>query len=194
MIDLAPIAGHYRPAGMSAPTHFQGNPTHAAWTCSPECEDKVYFQPEGGWMSYCEIKEHYDRWKEKYGSQDLPDSVGLTQENLDYLSSRFGSYDCLTRFQRMDLLETARKMGIIDSYTEEEAYGKPKTHEVDLDTMVSRRAYSVPMDELKNYTAHSLSPLLFDSMKNGKLGELDTLADAILWFNSVRVDTGHIEE
>ena len=184
MIDLAPIAGHYRPAGMSAPTHFQGNPTHAAWTCSPECEDKVYFQPEGGWMSYCEIKEHYDRWKEKYGSQDLPDSVGLTQENLDYLSSRFGSYDCLTRFQRMDLLETARKMGIIDSYTEEEAYGKPKTHEVDLDTMV----------ELKNYTAYSLSPLLFDSMKNGKLGELDTLADAILWFNSVRVDTGHIEE
>lgn len=73
-------------------------------------------------------------------------------------------------------------------------YGKPKTHEVDLDTMVSRRAYSVPMDELKNYTAYSLSPLLFDSMKNGKLGELDTLADAILWFNSVRVDTGHIEE
>ena len=94
----------------------------------------------------------------------------------------------------MDLLETARKMGIIDSYTEEEAYGKPKTHEVDLDTMVSRRAYSVPMDELKNYTAYSLSPLLFDSMKNGKLGKLDTLADAILWFNSVRVDTGHIEE
>ena len=94
----------------------------------------------------------------------------------------------------MDLLETARKMGIIDCYTEEEAYGEPGMVEVPLDTLLSRRAYSVPMVELQNHTIFSLSSLSYDAMKDGKLGELDTLADAILWFNSVRVDTGHIEE
>ena len=64
---------------------------------------------------YVRLMEQYDRWKAQLPEEEaaaLPDSVGLTEENIAYLKDRYSGE--LTWMEREDALNTMKQMGIIN--------------------------------------------------------------------------------
>lgn len=64
---------------------------------------------------YVRLMEQYDRWKAQLPEKEaaaLPDSTGLTEENIAYLKGRYSGE--LTWMEREDALNTMKQMGIIN--------------------------------------------------------------------------------
>ena len=58
----------------------------------------------------------YQAWKSQQQSRMLPDSYGVTEENIAYLLENFVGDEKtgeLSLYQRMDMIDTMREMGII---------------------------------------------------------------------------------
>ena len=73
---------------------------------------------------YIRLMEQYDRWKAQLPEQEaavLPDSTGLTEENIAYLKDRYSGE--LTWMEREDALDTMVKMGIINNQQKFSAHG-----------------------------------------------------------------------
>ena len=70
---------------------------------------------------YCKLMDSYDVWKAQQPPQDLPDSFGPTEENLAYLKEHYTGD--LSWEERIDALETMKKMGIIDQEQSNAALG-----------------------------------------------------------------------
>lgn len=69
----------------------------------------------GAATPYVRFMEQYDRWKAQTSEEEtaaLPDSVGLTEENIAYLKDRYSGD--LTWMEREDALNTMKQMGIIN--------------------------------------------------------------------------------
>jgi len=65
---------------------------------------------------YLRLLGQYDRWKAQLPEDEaagLPDSTGLTEENIAYLKERYSGE--LTWMEREDALNTMEKMGIISN-------------------------------------------------------------------------------
>ena len=64
---------------------------------------------------YVRLMQQYDRWKAQLPEDEaavLPDSTGLTEENIAYLKGRYSGE--LTWMEREDALNTMKQMGIIN--------------------------------------------------------------------------------
>lgn len=64
---------------------------------------------------YVRLMQQYDRWKAQLPEEEaaaLPDSTGLTEENIAYLRDRYSGE--LTWMEREDALNTMKQMGIIN--------------------------------------------------------------------------------
>lgn len=64
---------------------------------------------------YVRLMQQYDRWKAQLPEEEaaaLPDSTGLTEENIAYLKDRYSGE--LTWMEREDALNTMKQMGIIN--------------------------------------------------------------------------------
>ncbi|MDE7218003.1 MAG: hypothetical protein K2O45_00005 [Oscillospiraceae bacterium] len=70
---------------------------------------------------YLKLLHSYEAWKAQQPPQDLPDSWGPTEENLAYLKEHYTGD--LSWEERIDALETMKKMGIIDQEQSNAALG-----------------------------------------------------------------------
>ena len=77
----------------------------------------VFLEPS----EFCKLMYSYDDWKAQQPAQELPDSKGLTEENIAYLRERYSG--TLSWEERVDALETMKEMGIITKEQSEEAMG-----------------------------------------------------------------------
>ena len=76
---------------------------------------------------YVRLMEQYDRWKAQLPEEEaaaLPDSVGLTEENIAYLKDRYSGE--LTWMEREDALNTMKQMGIINDQQKFSAHNSSK--------------------------------------------------------------------
>ena len=71
--------------------------------------------------AYCRLMDSYEWWKGQQPPLELPDSKGLTEENITYLRERYSG--SLSWEERVDALETMKEMGIITKEQSEEAMG-----------------------------------------------------------------------
>ena len=68
----------------------------------------------------------YQAWKSQQPKRVLPDSKGATEENLAYLLKNFAGDEKtgeLSLFQRMEMIETMREMGIISEEQMKDCFG-----------------------------------------------------------------------
>ena len=68
----------------------------------------------------------YQAWKSQQPPRQLPDSKGATEENLAYLLENFTGDEKtgeLSLFQRMEMIDTMREMGIITEEQMKDALG-----------------------------------------------------------------------
>lgn len=73
---------------------------------------------------YVRLMQQYDRWKAQLPEEEaaaLPDSTGLTEENIAYLKDRYSGE--LTWMEREDALNTMKQMGIINDQQKFSAHG-----------------------------------------------------------------------
>lgn len=88
--------------------------------------DEVWSSGPAGYSStsspYMRLSESYERWKAQMSGEDpLPDSKGLTEENLAYLREHYSGE--LGWEERMDALNTMQRMGILSSNQVQQACG-----------------------------------------------------------------------
>lgn len=71
---------------------------------------------------YMRLSDSYDRWKAQMSGEDpLPESKGLTEENLAYLREHYSGE--LGWEERMDVLNTMQRMGILSNNQVQQACG-----------------------------------------------------------------------
>jgi len=90
-------------------------------TAGRDSKGRVYYQSAS---PYIRLMEQYDRWKAQLPEQEaaaLPDSTGLTEDNIAYLKDRYSGE--LTWMEREDALDTMVKMGIINNQQKFSAHG-----------------------------------------------------------------------
>ena len=68
----------------------------------------------------------YQAWKAQQPPRILPDSYGITEENIAYLLENFAGDEKtgeLSLYQRMDMIDTMREMGIISEEQMRDCFG-----------------------------------------------------------------------
>ena len=68
----------------------------------------------------------YQAWKSQQSKRVLPDSKGATEENLAYLLKNFAGDEKtgeLSLYQRMEMIDTMREMGIISEEQMKDCFG-----------------------------------------------------------------------
>lgn len=71
--------------------------------------------------AYCRLMDSYQWWKGQQPPQEIPDSKGLTEENIAYLRERYSG--SLSWEERVDALEAMEEMGIITREQKDDAMG-----------------------------------------------------------------------
>lgn len=133
-------------------------------------------QPTATFSPVVRLGIEYDEWKEQREPQTLPDSKGATEENIAYLKSRYSH--SLSRFERIEALETMREMEIIDRRQFNIAvYGDP------LDLIEAKAGITMgPLEEGRGTADYSqwLNAL--------PISQLDSLDDLFAMLDSLKKD------